>query len=133
MAEAESISASPQPSSDGTVELEKFSREFWDTYQDSGIVLAARYFEKEVNGNLPITQLLVPHIVREGHERGIEMGEFITKMQDIIVEKDNATTDVDDGGRVPVISDNETDNPQDEDESAPERADDQGPDGQADD
>lgn len=95
---------------------------FWDHYQASGMELAAKYFQSEVNGNVEITKMLVPHLVEEGYKRDVDMQSFVTEMMDVkIEEQTNAVRTTDDGGRIPAGSDHEADNAEDEAQPAQER------------
>jgi len=122
MAAVTSTDECPVPLSDEVLERNEFIATFWDTYQDSSIELAGRYFQNQVNGNIEVTKLLVPYLVEEGYKRGVDMKSFMIEMMDVkLEEKTNAVRTTDDGGRIPAGSDHETDNAEDETQPAQER------------
>lgn len=101
-----------------SVELVKFVSDFWDHYQNSGIEVAAKFFKDEVNGNLAITQLLVPHLIEGGYARNIDMTEAVKDFQSIAIEEANdASGTTDDGGEFHTDGSPET--VADEDEAQP--------------
>lgn len=104
---------------EASFERDKFINEFWDLFENSGVEVAAKYFKKEVNGNLAVTQLLVPYLVEAGYNRNIDMLEAVKAMQTIELEDDDdAVGTTDDGGVVPADSSDPAVVTQDEDESA---------------
>lgn len=109
---------------EGVEAREELINTFWDKYENDGVEPAGEYFREQVQGSIDITKLLIPYLLDEGKRRGIDLIKVVQEMQTInLEEQDNAIGTIDDGGRVPVVSDNEADDPENEDESASTRND----------
>ena len=95
---------------------ENFKAKFWDEYVDGGMEAAMAYFMEYINPSdeIPVEEVVKP-LVAEAIGREIDLKEFLVTWEEYI----NATGTDNDAGGIHPDSGDETDEPQDEDESAP--------------
>lgn len=112
----------PQALSDNMLERNELINEFWDKYTESGVEVAGNFFKETIHSDVETTKLLIPFLVEEGYRRDIDMQDFFKNAGTVQLEEEtDAVRTTDDGRGVPVSSDNEADNTEDEAQPAQER------------
>ena len=100
--------------SDKTTSNNDVIDQFWDLYQEEGIVTAVDYIRNEADGDLSVLETSVPYLVEEAKTRSIDIIDFLQELDDHMEKTDASGTD-NGSDELPSDSDSEASEPQDED------------------
>lgn len=95
---------------------------FWDIYGDEGIEAAVDFAKDNTDGNILVMQEIIPSLIEEAKERGIDMMEFLMELDSVEGAVEDAAGTDNDGSELLVDSSDNADESQDEDEPAEESA-----------